>query len=401
MRSGGCSYILLLGAVSAGIWLSISAAAQACGIGQPFTMMADATAALSYPGGSASAAAPLGIFPQAVAAGAPVTFSELTPPTFDPTVYTWEWTFGDGAKGDGEQPAHVFRQAGIYVVRLVIQPLGQPAARAIALDSAALTVQSRAFSDPPIVRAHATAAYVAFGGTVQYDASASTDPRDLPLRYTWNFGDGQSADGAQVSHRFVQLGQGSVAVIVQDARGARTVVTFPITAVPELPVARITLPGTPIAGQPLRFAGTQSRATEAAGDTLVDYLWTFGDGQAWEGTSPTTLHRYAHPGRYLVILQVTDSQGLPGVTQATIIVGAPVPTSRQSGVLLWLLAAGAPGLVLLAALGISMWANRSGWSVAGCEKAIFRLFRLSVRRPPRNRFSQELPRPWSRRHSAQ
>jgi len=53
------------------------------------------------------------------------------------------------------------------------------------------------------------------GGTVQFGVVAD-DPDDDPLSYTWSFGDGGSAAGANPSHAYQAAGTYSVTVVVSD-----------------------------------------------------------------------------------------------------------------------------------------------------------------------------------------
>lgn len=50
---------------------------------------------------------------------------------------------------------------------------------------------------------------------------------------------------------------------------------------------------------------------------IVDYHWTFGDGQETSGSGSTTTHTYAAPGAVTVTLTVTDDTGLTDSTSGT------------------------------------------------------------------------------------
>jgi PKD repeat protein len=85
-------------------------------------------------------------------------------------------------------------------------------------------------------------------------------------------------------------------------------------------------------GAPVTFDGSAS--SDPDGD-LLEYEWHFGDGGTGEGVSPT--HTYAHEGRYLVTLVVTDGEGGTGhgYARATMIAGSadtipPVTTATSA-----------------------------------------------------------------------
>jgi PKD repeat protein len=328
--------------------------AQACGIGQSFTMVANSTRALAFPIASATPDHPLGVFPDDAIVGQPVAFTEDVsgaPPGFDPSAYVWVWSFGDGAAADGFAASHTYARPGTVVVSLEIYSQSNPAQRTDPFDSAQLTIAAQAFADPPIVHATASATYVAAGGTVTYDATGSSALVGGSLRYLWNFGDGSTTTGQHVVHRFMLLGSGNVALIVQDERGAQSFALLPVKIVPQLPHAGIALATqTPHAGAPITLKATAPTVPASPGNHIVDYLWDFGDGTQWEGLQPQTTHIYARPGSYQVTLQVTDAQGLPGTTQLTITVGSPLMPARPTPVALWLILP----LVLLSG-GLAWW----------------------------------------------
>ena len=50
--------------------------------------------------------------------------------------------------------------------------------------------------------------------------------------------------------------------------------------------------------------------------TIIQYLWTFGDGES--ATGPLVTHEYALAGTYNVQLTVTDNDGKTGTTPLTL-----------------------------------------------------------------------------------
>ncbi len=54
------------------------------------------------------------------------------------------------------------------------------------------------------------------GNEVSFDASDSNDPNESPLTYTWDFGDGTTATGVEVSHTFNNINNPSVTLTVSD-----------------------------------------------------------------------------------------------------------------------------------------------------------------------------------------
>lgn len=58
------------------------------------------------------------------------------------------------------------------------------------------------------------------------------------------------------------------------------------------------------------FDGSESQAKD--GKTIVDYAWSWGDGEFENNPTPEEEHDFLVPGVYKVVLTVTDSAGLTG-----------------------------------------------------------------------------------------
>ncbi len=86
----------------------------------------------------------------------------------------------------------------------------------------------------------------------------------------------------------------------------------------------------PVTGENMTFNASSSYDPDG---NVVSYEWDFGDGTA--DTGVTTAHAYAEEGRYKVVLQVTDNDGLSDdavaviYPQAPILAYVPVPYYRQ------------------------------------------------------------------------
>lgn len=55
---------------------------------------------------------------------------------------------------------------------------------------------------------------------INFDGSGSSDPDGSIVSYDWNFGDGGTANGVRVNHRFTKVGTYTVTLTVTDAQGA-------------------------------------------------------------------------------------------------------------------------------------------------------------------------------------
>ena len=84
------------------------------------------------------------------------------------------------------------------------------------------------------------------------------------------------------------------------------------------PVARFRVtPSTPAPGAPATFDASGS--SDADGDTIVEYAWSFGDGSPFVFTSsPKTVHTFFSGGTYTVTLEVADCRDSRGRTSTAV-----------------------------------------------------------------------------------
>jgi PKD repeat protein len=309
-------------------WFPIPA--YACGLGQTATMVANGSAALAYPG--TAAGSPIGVFAAEYHIGQAISFSEdlsRFPTPLDPSQFGWQWDFGDGISDTGFPVNHTYHAAGTYAVhvKVINQGVAGPD-----FDSAQIVVSAQAFDHPPVAKATASAQYVQLGGTVTYDAVGSSALVGGDLTYTWNFGDNTTATGPQVIHRFQTLGQGFVALIVQDSRGARSYATVPVNIVPQLPAVRLAESATTIkAGGTVTFDASGSTAPkDRPNNRLIAYRWSFGDGTSQQTAQPKISHAYTRPGTYIATLQALDRREYPGAASVVITVTGSPQTASQN-----------------------------------------------------------------------
>jgi hypothetical protein len=120
---------------------------------------------------------------------------------------------------------------------------------------------------------------------VTFDASPSSDPDGLIVRYDWDFGDGAAGAGITVKHTYTTSGAFTVNLTVTDDKGATNIISNVLITVAEpneAPVASFT--ATPFSGQaPLEVTFDASGSSDPDG-TIVTYEWDFGDD------SPRLLH---------------------------------------------------------------------------------------------------------------
>ena len=123
---------------------------------------------------------------------------------------------------------------------------------------------------------------------IAFDGTRSFDPDDdLPLDYTWDFGDGNTAIGATPAHAYAAAGVYRVTLTVTDARGARSTPVI-TTAVLTAAASAVLLAAGDIAS-----CGVDSdELTAQILDTMPGTVLTLGDNAFPDATLSTYLSCY-------------------------------------------------------------------------------------------------------------
>lgn len=143
------------------------------------------------------------------------------------------------------------------------------------------------------------------GDPARFNASGSYDPDGNISKFKWDFGDGQTAEGAIVEHTYARTGRFLANVTIIDPTGLSRTGSMTVTVNGLSPVS---IPGNmtnTTIGTPITFDGTRSYDTDG---TIVKYEWAFGDGGFAEGARVS--HVYERADSFKATLRVTDSDGI-------------------------------------------------------------------------------------------
>lgn len=159
---------------------------------------------------------------------------------------------------------------------------------------------------------------------VVVDASGANAVNQV-VSFSWNFGDGDTANGQTVAHTFDDAGSFPVTLTITDTLARTATVRHTVTVGQgTLPTAVIvSSPASPVIGQTINFnAGT---SVPAPGHSIRSFDWNFGDGATGGGAQVG--HAYSAAGTYTVVLKVTDDVGRVATATQTISVGTGNPTA--------------------------------------------------------------------------
>ena len=177
-----------------------------------------------------------------------------------------------------------------------------------------------------------TVGVVDVGPTVAFSESSSTTFRDQTIVMTIsasdidgsitsiqvNWGDGTihnlPCNAVTDSHAYVSSGTFTVSVTATDNAGLFSTASATNTITDAPPIVSFTpSPGTAPTGTVIRLDGSSSVDPDGS---IVDYAWSFGDGAAGTGVSPS--HSYGLAGDYTITLVVTDNATRMASTSETI-----------------------------------------------------------------------------------
>ncbi|TFW18234.1 PKD domain-containing protein [Massilia arenosa] len=247
-----------------------------------------------------------------------VAFSAAKSTDADGTIASYAWDFGDGERATGVSATHAYARAGTYAASLVVTD------NAGAKSTVAVQVKVDAAPTPVVTWSQFPGEPIlVFGG------GDSTDSDGYITAWTWNFGDGKTGSGMDVSHMYAKPGDYTITFTVKDNFGNTTAKSFTATVVGKVnanPVAQAT--GT-VTGLSVAFDGSASSDPDGS---IASYSWNFGDGKTGSGARVT--HAYAKAGDYTAVLTVKDNQGASATMNVPVSVAAvnQAPVAKGSAV---------------------------------------------------------------------
>jgi PKD repeat protein len=226
------------------------------------------------------------------------------------TVESYDWTFGDGESGDGEQPTHTYEGSGEYTAKLTVTDNGG------SKDSFEKTISVEERNQQPTASFTASATSGSAPFHVNFN-SDSSDPDGTVVSHEWDLGDGTVKYGDTASHTYYSSGDYEVSLTVTDNEGATGTMAQTLT----LPTGPNRNPSASFTANPESGSVPLDVTFDASGSTDPDgeidgYDWNFGDGES--GSGVTTDHTFDETGTFTVTLTVTDDDGATSSVDRTI-----------------------------------------------------------------------------------
>ena len=247
------------------------------------------------------------------------------------TITEYSWDFGDGQSGEGDLIEHIFAPVATTTYIATLTVTDDEGASATRTQSIEVRASSQSDNNPPSARFTFIPTYGNSPLEVQFDAALSSDADGSVVIYSWDFGDGTTGSGIQISHTYTALANTNYAVtlLVYDDDGASassaSIVSVYVTQeVPfEGPTASFTTtapvkiydsPSLPNLPSLFEVTLDPRISTPAPGHTIEHYIWNFGDGESLsidhEGAVTHTYSSGSPSRTFVVSLTVIDEQGL-------------------------------------------------------------------------------------------
>lgn len=298
---------------------------------QQYISFATENLALTADCGPSAPVAAFSFQPENPTPGVEVAFDAKN--SYDPygniTLYSWD--FGDDTNVENTSAtstAHTFTSLGAYSVNLTIMNDFALNPAYNYSNSILKEVQVGVLPDVNFTLEPAQPRELT---EITFDASQSIATEGSIITYIWNFGDtvGNTTSSQTITHMFTKKGVYNVSLTVFDNHGLHNSITTTIQVGGIPTAAFIFSPVNPDVDQVVTFNATQSRASDA-GDTIVSYVWDFGDGNitqfdASTSNAATPQYSYFEKGNYTVSLTVYDNNGLFDSNVQILIVGHESP----------------------------------------------------------------------------
>jgi parallel beta-helix repeat protein len=207
------------------------------------------------------------------------------------TPTSWSWDFGDGQTSTGKSVTHKFATAKTYNVTLTA---GNTAGNSNATKS---VVVGTAVAKPVASFTMSPTSGISTSTTCTFTNTSTNSPNTL----TWKFGDGGTASGSKVTHKFTKAGTFKATLTASNSAG-NSIANKTVSVAAVKPVASFTYsPATVKKGATITFTSTSTNYPNA-------YKWTFADNGATSTASKTT-HVYSKTGSFRVTLVASNSAG--------------------------------------------------------------------------------------------
>ncbi|MBS1564440.1 MAG: PKD domain-containing protein, partial [Bacteroidetes bacterium] len=204
---------------------------------------------------------------------------------------SYKWLSGDGQIATGPAPSFTYQLPGSYDVTLIVTGASGCSDTLVRKNYVYIGRPQLALSNAPQK------------GCVPYtfQPAISVLTNDVLTSYQWDFGDGQTATGANPTHVYATAGTWTVKLIYTTAGGCTDSLIVPAAVrTGNIPSPSFDAnPRITCAFQPVQFT---DQSTVPAGGAIDTWLWQFGDGGSSSAQNPS--YHYGDTGYFSITLTI-------------------------------------------------------------------------------------------------
>ncbi len=161
---------------------------------------------------------------------------------------------------------------------------------------------------------------IAFNNSPTYLGQATTITATVSsgtnITYAWDFGDGTSGDGANVTHTYPDIGLYTATVTATNSVSSQT--TSTLVTITDVPITGLSA----VNNSPTILGEVTTLTATVTAGTNVIYTWDFGDGTS--GNGATVTHTYPDIGLYTATVIATNSVGSQIASTLVTITDVPI-----------------------------------------------------------------------------
>ena len=233
------------------------------------------------------------------------------------TIKRWHWNFGNGNTVSDTinlPPSQAYNSAATYTAALLVES-NTGCSSLVAAKPVVIHPVPNVVFNLPLVCLPAAARFqnlssVAGGGS---------------LNYLWNFGDGKTDTATNPVHNYSSPGNYPVILRATSQFGCERETTIPVSNIYAKPHASFThLPAGICVTDSMHFTD----GSTAAGSTVQQWFWDFGDSTTSSERNPTK--KYNRPGNFTVQLHILSAEGCVSDTLKKLVTVNALPTASFS-----------------------------------------------------------------------
>lgn len=247
--------------------------------------------------------------------------SQSTSTNGEITGFSWDFD-SDGEFDDGDEATaeYIYEKIGEFTVRLRVTDstgdfsIGEKTITATASDKPEATIEIEGAQNNVL---ELNKAYL-------FSGAKSTSPKGSIEKFSWEFGDGETASTRTVTHAYGKTGEYEVLLRVTD-NGNKTgelrqrirveaAAGAPTATIKTSPAARENV----IGGEaPFEVTFDASDSADPNGN-IVEYQWDFENDKKFDASNKIATHTFTEAGTYTVTLKTTDTSDLFATAQVIV-----------------------------------------------------------------------------------